>query len=99
MSRVALMGAPIVAVSSEVLRPFVGSVLFVLVLAGVVLFVLALVRWDSGTWKYALLVPALLIPIIGAVAGWVALFTGRMARPATPNSEVLTPAPLPPPPV
>ena len=97
MSRVALVGASIVAVSSEVLRPFVGSVLFVLVLAGVVLFVLALVRWDSSGWKYALLVPALLIPIIGGVAGWVALFTGRTARRATSNGEVLSPASLPPP--
>jgi len=61
---------------NDLLWPIVGFALFVLVLVGCVLFVVALVRWPASSWKY-LLLALLVLPIVAAVAGFVAFFAGR----------------------
>ncbi len=60
---------------------FVSFVGFALVIVGVVLFVLAVVRWDTNSWKYAVLAAGVVIPIAGGVAGWIALFAGGHQAP------------------
>ena len=66
---------------NDLLWPIVGFALFVLVLAGCVLFVVALVRWPTSAWEFVLLA-LLLLPVVAGVVGWVAFFAGRTKRPS-----------------
>jgi len=61
--------------------PIVWFAVFGLVLAGCVLFVVALVRWATSSWKYVLLA-LLLLPIVAGMVGFVAFLAGRTKRPA-----------------
>ncbi len=62
-----------------------------LLLAGIVLFVVALVRWQMNSWKYVLLAVMLVLPPVAGVAGWIALFAGGTKQRKPPT------VPLPPP--
>jgi hypothetical protein len=64
-----------------------------LLLAGCVLFVVALVRWEMNSWKY-LLLALLILPFIAGIAGWVALLAGGVRRrTALPRPADLHPTP------
>lgn len=54
--------------------------LFVGIVAGLVMFVIAIIRWDMNSWKYVLLVGGFLLPIAGIAAGWIALLAGGLKR-------------------
>jgi hypothetical protein len=76
--------------------PIAWFALFGLVLAGCVLFVVALVRGSTSAWKY-LLLALLLLPSVAGVVGFVAFFAGRTKHPAAVAAPTpLGPRPLPP---
>mgnify|MGYP001348595076 CR=1 FL=1 len=52
---------------------------FGLLVVGCVLFVIALGRWKAGPGKY-LWLGLFVVPLVPGIAGWVALFTGRLRQ-------------------
>lgn len=54
------------------------AVLFCVVVAGLIMYVVAIIGWQQSSWKWVLLVVGILLPIIGAIAGWASLFAGRL---------------------
>lgn len=83
----------------DVVWSLMWFVLFLALIAGLVLFVIALIRWEMNSWKYLLLALGVLLPFVGAVVGWVALFAGGVnRRPAIAALAASSPLPPPPPP-
>ena len=69
-----------------VLGAFLWLFLAGLYLAGVVLFVVALIRWRMNSWKFVLLV-LILVPLVAPAIGWVALVAGGVRRSAETGTQ------------